>query len=267
MCPRTPAIVVMLTLAATLTIPSAGLAGESADAEAAGRADSEKRMLALNEAGFAAFAEGDFVEAAQKFEEAHTHVADPILRKNAAIAWFKAGRCAEASEAATFFLLADEMTVKDRIEARSVLGHCRLEEAEEAIEAGEFDRAREIVERIALLQTDERVEDRLAATRMKLVETGEASPASQPQVNNTGWMLVGTGAAILAGTAGYHIASDAGDDTASWLVPTLYAVGGVTSGTGVYLVVSEGGDSQETAKPAAQKAPAPAVQVGMSLRF
>lgn len=263
-----------MALAAALACAGLQLPGEAfADPPAGSNPNendgenAEQRMLELNEAGFAAFAEGEFIEAAQKFEEAHAYVPDPILRKNAAIAWFKAERCEEASEAAVFFLLADEMTVKDRVEARSVLGHCRLEEAEEAVEAGEVDRARGIVERVTLLQTDERVDERLAAVRMQL--GGHAlddAEGGYSRRETAGWALVATGAAIVAGNIGYHIASDdsQGSDTADWLVPTLYGAGALTSGTGVWLLVS---DEQETAKPAAQKAPAPAVQVGMTFKF
>lgn len=267
--------------------PALAAAEEPAEAQS----KAEQRMLALNEEGFAAFAEGEFAEAASKFEEAHTYVADPILRKNAAIAWFKAGRCEKASEAATFFLLADEMSVQDRIEARSVLGHCRLQEAERAIEAGEPGRAQAIVERVALLQTDERVEQRLAALRMQL-DAGPGAKLSAASDNTAGWTLIASGAAVLAGTIGYHILSSSNEeqladlrgsgrsparrqalqdsvDTAGWLLPTLYAVGGISTGTGAWLVLSDdAGQPQETAKPAAQRrAPAPAVQVGMSLRL
>ncbi|QDG52826.1 hypothetical protein FIV42_19370 [Persicimonas caeni] len=249
-------------------------AGAPADAPDEARA--EQRMLELNEAGFSAFAEGEFVEAARKFEEAHEFVPDPNLRKNAAIAWFKAERCEEASEAAVFFLLADEMTVKDRIEARSVLGHCRLDEAEAAIAAGDVERARLIVERVALLETDERVEERLSSVRVQLgPPMGQGEGVARVDESNTaGWALLATGAAIVAGTAGYHILSARqGDaDTASWLVPSLYGAGAVTASTGVWLIVSDqtaspNAGSQEAAKPAAQKAPAPSVQVGMTFKF
>ena len=280
------AILMMSVLVLGHLVPNVAAAQQAAKEPSS----AEERMLTLNEEGFSAFAEGEFAEAARKFEKAHTFVADPILRKNAAIAWFKAGRCEEASQAAIFFLLADEMTVKDRVEARSVLGHCRLEEAEQAIEAGKKERAQAIVERVDLLQTDERVEQRLSSLRMRLgVGRSDVSQAASPNI--AGWTLVATGAAVLAGTVGYHILSAndedqlqaLGDsaqnsrrrqqledsvDTARWLVPTLYAAGGLSTGAGVWLVISNGpGQPQETAKPAAHKAPAPAVQVGLSFEF
>lgn len=257
-------------LCGSLPWPSLGIAGEAVDA--ADEKSAEQKMLELNEAGFSAFAEGEFSEAARKFEEAHAYVADPILRKNAAIAWFKANRCEKASEAAVFFLLADEMTVKDRVEARSVLGHCRLEEAEVAIESGEPNRARAIVERVAFLHTDDRVDRRLTALRMQLGDSlvSEASVENFEPREVAGWSLVATGAAIIAGNIGYHVVSDRSDDTSDWLVPALYGVGGVTSVAGVWMLASPSSadtPAQEAAKPAAQKAPAPSVQVGMTFKF
>ncbi len=275
------------TPVAAKTQPSKSDAGPAKSANKP-TSQAEKKMLELNEAGFNAFAAGDFVEAAKKFEKAHDYVPDPILRKNAAIAWFKADRCKEASRAAVFFLLADEMNTKDRIEARSVLGHCRLEKAERDIAAGKLDQAAAIIKRVAYLETDKRVHARLKAARMNLVHARAETGAPPSRSANVGWVLVGTGAAILAGNIAYHLIShhDQSEldslradhanptrqlqlqdnlDTAGWLVPTLYGVGAVTTGTGLWLVVS--GSGQETQKPVALRAPAPSVQVGWTTTF
>ncbi|MFW5968340.1 MAG: hypothetical protein ACOCV2_12520, partial [Persicimonas sp.] len=203
--------------------------------------DDHRRMLRLNDEGFEAFEEGDFVEAAEKFEKAHEYVPDPNLRKNAAIAWFHAGNCREATRAASFFLVADEMTVADRIEARSVLGHCRLDDTEEALERGRYRRAQRLVDYVDALETDERVEERLAGVRMAVAEESAGRPGLARA--DTGWVLVGLGAAIVAGNALYHATSARQRDrlaqfededshpirraqlaenldTADWLVPT-----------------------------------------------
>lgn len=254
--------------------------------------DAESKMLALNEAGFAAFAEGDFVEAATKFEEGYAWVPDPILQKNAAIAWFKADRCQKASQAAMSFLLADEMSAKDRTEARSVLGHCRLAQAERALDEDHVGRAEAILTEVAHLQTDERVDERLAALRMRLVDARVGTSAASKR-ERTGWILAGVGAAVLVGNVGYHLATShqrdqlddmraSGEfparqrqlqdqvDTADWLVPTLYGVGALTTGSGLWLALSAepaAGASVKRQEPAALRAPAPAIQVGWSTKF
>jgi tetratricopeptide (TPR) repeat protein len=265
----------LTSLVVTTAMTSVAHAQETEpSAEAASGA--EARMIAENEAGFSAFAEGDFAEAARKFEQAHSYVPDPILRKNAAIAWFKADHCPEASEAAVFFLLADEMSARDRVEARSVLGHCRLEQAETALERGDVQRAQAIVERVAFLETDERVEARLVAVRMQLSETGAGSREQISGTETAGWALVAGGAAILAGNVGYHLVSDS--STSEWLVPTLYGVGGVAVGSGLWVALSAdpvrpgSGQSrtariQETQKPAALRAPASGMHLNLALKF
>jgi tetratricopeptide (TPR) repeat protein len=275
---------VAVSLVLVILSPTNGLAQEAEPIDEPSRetasestgSSAERRMIALNEAGFSAFAEGKFVEAAQKFEEAHTYLPDPILRKNAAIAWFKAGRCVEASEAAVFFLLADEMTARDRVEARSVLGHCRLEQAEAALEEGDVERAVAIIERVAFLETDERVDERLAAVRMQVVEAGAGEPDAFSSTETAGWVMVASGAAILAGNVGYLVVSEScqdASDKADWLVPTLYGVGGVTVGSGLWIALSADSpqrdvqDQQETQKPAALRAPASGMHLNLSVKF
>ncbi|MFW6058385.1 MAG: hypothetical protein ACOC9W_05975 [Persicimonas sp.] len=255
--------------------------------------DPEERMLELNEEGFSAFAEGDFEAAARKFEQAHGFVPDPNLRKNAAIAWFKADDCERASRQAVFFLLADEMTIKDRVEARSVLGHCRLEVAEEALEQGDEDRAAEIADYVAALETDERVNERRQTIDRRLGRAETRPPPTRAHIARTEWAVVGAGVAILAGSALYHVLSARQEDTldalertgshaarqrqlqdnvdtAGWLVPSLYGVGAITTGTGLWLALSA--DTPETKQPAAspragRQAPAASVQIGWTVEF
>ncbi|AWV89681.1 hypothetical protein [Bradymonas sediminis] len=230
-------------------------------------ADSNARMLELNEQGFAAFGEEDYLRAARKFEAAHDYVADPILRKNAAIAWFKAERCVEASEAAVFFLLAEGTLRQDRDEARSVWGHCQLDQADRAFAAGDVDRAEAIIARVDAVRTDARVKQRLAGARMRLIEMRVNGAEGDLDRVSLGWGLVSVGAAVLIGTGAYHLSADGLDGAAKWAVPTLYGAGTLSTLGGLSLVYLGNNASQESEKPAALRAPAPAFEIGLSMRF
>lgn len=240
----------------------------SARAQSDTNATANAKMLQLNEQGFSKFGQGDFIKAAQSFEAAHDEVPDPILRKNAAIAWFKAGKCAEASEAAVFFLLAEGTQRQDRDEARSVWAHCELDRATKALDNGDIARAEQLVARVKVLNTDERVDNRVGAAQMRLVQARVAAAGDDGLDRvSVGWGMVGVGAAILAGTAAYQIVGDDSGDDATWVLPTLYGVGALSSLGGFALVYSGQGQSSKGTKPAALRAPAPAVEIGWVMRF
>jgi|GEM_PF-6804390 len=229
--------------------------------------DANTRMLTLNEQGFSAFGQQDYLGAAEKFEAAHDEVPDPILRKNAAIAWFKAQRCTEASEAAVFFLLAEGTQRKDRDEARSVWAHCQLDAANEALDDGEIERAEDLVARVDVVDTDARVTERVTAARMRLVEARVNAAGGGLDRVSVGWGMIGVGAAILVGTAAYQIAGDGLNGAETWVVPTLYGVGGLSTLGGFALVYSGGSTPENDPEPAALRAPAPVIEIGWSLRF
>lgn len=229
--------------------------------------DAHARMLMLNEQGFSAFGEQDYLGAAQKFEAAHDEVPDPILRKNAAIAWFKAQRCAEASEAAIFFLLAEGTLRQDRDEARSVWAHCQLDLANKALDDGEIERAEALIARVYVIDTDARVTERVTAARMRLVDARVNAAEGGLSRASVGWTLVGVGAAVLVGTAAYHYTADGLDGAQTWVVPTLYSAGALSAAGGLALVFGGGGSSEDDPEPAALRAPAPGVEIGWSLRF
>lgn len=203
-----------------------GAAGESSDS-------ATRRMMLLNEQGFEAFERGDYADAAHKFEAAHRLVPDPILRKNAAIAWFKADRCREAREAAIFFLVAEGTVRQDRLEARSVLTHCRLNDAAAALEVGDTTRASQIVAWAEVLQTDEQVQLRLDEMRQELAGGRYASESATPLL---GWTLIGMGAAVLASSAALHLSLPDGQQ--DWPSALSYGVGALSAGSGLWLVVS-----------------------------
>lgn len=232
------------------------------------KSDAGARMIKLNEEGFSAFSEEDFAKAAQRFEAAHDEVPDPILRKNAAIAWFKAERCVEASEAAVFFLLAEGTQRQDRDEARSVWAHCQLDEAAEALDDGDIKRAESLIARVHILETDKRVNDRVSAARMRLVEARVNAAEGELDRVTVGWGLVGVGAAVLVGTAAYQLVGDSQEGgAAEWVIPTLYGAGALSTLGGLGLVYSGSKQSSQRKEPAALRAPAPAFEMGWSLRF
>lgn len=237
---------------------------EQAGASVEAPEDATRRMLLLNEQGFEAFEIEDYLEAARSFEAAHLLVADPILRKNAAIAWFKAERCSEAREAAVFFLLAEGTARQDRLEARSVLAHCRLNDAAAALELGDTARAAQIVTWAEALQTDEQVQQRLGELREVLAQTRSMPATATPVL---GWTLIGMGAAVLASSAALHLSQPEGANT-SWPKAVFYGVGALSAGGGLWLVVS----SRDAARAAdhtalGSLAPATSLKVGWTLQF
>lgn len=230
-----------------------------------------ERMLKLNEEGFSAFEDEDFVRAAKKFEQAHALVPDSILRKNAAIAWFKAEKCPEASGAAIFFLLAEDTQRQDRLEARSVLAHCYLDEAERALSAGDGARAETIVAWAEVLEVDSKVGERVSAIKMRAADIQGGDAGASAARARAGWVLVGTGVALIASAAAYHIVSD---DPApggqGWALPVLYGAGALSAGGGAWLVYSansRGGAHIKDAERAGLGAPGVELSLNWAFRF
>lgn len=246
--------------------------------------DDSERMIELNEEGFKAFSEERFEDAARAFEEAYEASPDPVLRKNEAIAWFKAGRCTDALTAANAFLLAENTQVQDKKEVRSVVANCKVGLAREALKAGSYDLAETMLAEAESLEPDDYARDQIGIVR---VEIATARSASQEEaevvvedqdegmdpgtVQTIGWVLSGTGIAITVTAIAYHImalldqselediSNDGGDrkrfnelqdsiGTARWAVPTLYVVGLVTGGAGAtILLLNHRGESSPAA--------------------
>lgn len=255
-------------------------------------AEDRERMLELNEEGFKAFSEERFEDAARAFEAAYEASPDAVLRKNEAIAWFKAGRCTEALTAANAFLLAENTPVEDKKEARSVVANCKVELARDALEAGSFSLAETLLAEAESLEPDDYARDQIGMVRVEIAKARNAADEdevvvdeedegmSPETVTTIGWILASTGAVLTVTAFIYHMVtlanqselediSNGGGDrkrfndlqdsisTARWAVPTLYVLGLATGGAGATMIVLSRPD--ETAPPAAD--------LGMELPF
>ena len=232
----------------------------------------------LNDEGITAFEAGNYELAAKKFFEAWNIDSDPTLRKNEAIAWFKADKCKEASEASASYLDSGAADKETRSEMKSILANCRVTYAREAANARDFNlaenflvEAEEFAEtavpreniklaRLEIAQIRDEYNQEIRR-RAKVEPTTTESAASWPAV------VAGTGAVILTSAIVYHIIAatyyaseydnaanqgtdrarydDLADslDTARWLVPTLYAIGATTTGIGVWFLYNEPADT------------------------
>ena len=238
-------------------------------------------MNRLNEEGFIEFRAGRYLEAAQRFRKAHEAVADPYLRKNEAVAWFKAGRCDEANTAANAFLIASDTSEDDRREARSIIANCRVEMAREAFSTRNWALAETLLDEAESLEPDQYALDQIAIARVELAELRKRPPGAQPggagAARTAGWIMVGTGAAVLVGTMIYWLTTiddrkDSNElpmddpnyesarsraNTSRWLVPVGLVAGAALGGLGVYFVVSGGSAGKS----------APTVTANLHFRF
>ncbi len=241
----------------------------------------------LNEEGIAAFQEGRFEEAAQKFRAAWEIEPEPPLRKNEAIAWFKAGRCEEALEAAASYVSYGEDDPEAREDAESVIGNCKVELARSAITLGDFALAQKMLDETEGLRLDDFAREQVNLARLELARARDEAPpreddavaasAPPPEPLNTremlGWVFTGTGGVFIASALIYHIVmltsvapehEDLGAsgsdrarfdelssklDTARWLVPTLYALGASSAGAGIYLLLDSSAAETSVAGP------------------
>jgi tetratricopeptide (TPR) repeat protein len=180
----------------------------------------------LNEEGIAAFEAGRFEEAAQKFQDAWKLDPDPTLRKNEAIAWYKANRCNEASAAGTSYLDSSAVDKETRIEIHAVLANCRVSYAREAMGAKDFVLAEKFIDEAEVLALSDPPKETIRVAREDLAKAREAeaqalAEAQQkaaleaaaktppPEVESSSpvlpWAITGAGAAILASAAVYHV--------------------------------------------------------------
>jgi tetratricopeptide (TPR) repeat protein len=225
-------------------------------------------MNRLNDEGFREFQAGRFANAAQKFRQAYDAFPDPNLRKNEAIAWFKAGRCNEALPAANAFLISEGTSEPDRLEARSVVANCKVEMAQNAIAAESWSLAEQLLDDAESLEPDDYARDQIALTRVDLAKARKQEARTPSPL---GWILVGSGAAVVGGALVYWLVTipdrresetiatndpdfdrvQARANTSRWLVPVALAAGGATTAVGIYLVLSPGGTGDDDAAPTA----------------
>lgn len=130
---------------------------------------------ALNEEGLEAFSAGDFVAAAEKFAEAYASEPDPVFRKSEAVAWFKAERCDPAIKAANAFLLEWDEGGDAVGQAESVIANCKVELAEDAMEAASFELADRLLFEAEEHAQDQYTRDRISTTRVELASARRAA--------------------------------------------------------------------------------------------
>lgn len=256
------------------------LAAPPALAQTAGAANADRGM-ALNEAGMEAFESGDFVQAAQNFAQAYELAKEPSLRKNETIAWFKAGRCEDAVASGNKYLLGEGADDEDRSQVNAVLANCKVEFAEDAVDAGSLDVAEKLLAEAELLEPDQHVRDRIALLQIGIakqrrpddadadaVAARESSPESTVPLWK--WGMIGGGAAVVLAAGVYHAVAlgwqgrfldmtetgGAPDEfeslrtrvhTARVMVPILYGVGIATAGTGAVLLFAVESNPETTA--------------------
>lgn len=182
-------------------------------------------IVKLNQEGIEAFTEGRFADAAQKFNEAYSITPEAPLKKNEAVAWFKAERCSEALAAAKEYLALGVENELSTREAQTVVVQCYVKRAETELAAGNRDAAKSALtdarasnpteedgQAIAKLESD--IATQVAAeneTRRAEMEAAEAEEARRAQVekrksmSRVGLGVAGGGAAIVLGTLIYHI--------------------------------------------------------------
>ena len=263
-------------------------------------ADDREKMLELNEAGFEAFSEERYVDAAEAFEAAYEASPDAVLRKNEAIAWFKAGRCDEALTAANAFLLVEGTPVEDKKEARSVVANCKVELARQALDAGSFSLAETLLAEAESLEPDDYARDQIGMVRVEIAKaksaaededevlTQEDEGMSDETFRTIGWILAGSGAFLTVTAFAYHMVTlsnqseledlsrEGGDrkrfndlqdsiGTARWAVPTLYVLGLGSGGAGAtMLLISSPAKRGEAARELGMELP---LAIGPALRI
>ncbi len=184
--------------------------------------DDTERAFQLNEQGFAAFEEGRYPDAAKLFAEAFTITGDPALRKNEALAWFRAGDCDQAVAAGNKFLRIDGVTATDHADMHAVIANCKVDFSRRAIDAGDLDLAESMLTEAEALNADAVSRDRIAAARVDLAaarrEAEVVKPPPEPEIRTVyvpepterkipvlGISLMGGGGALVAGTIVYHV--------------------------------------------------------------
>ena len=189
---------------------------------AAAQDPADQRGVELNNRGVEAFGAGRFAEAASYFGQAYDIVGDPAIRKNEAIAWFKAEDCEQAVGAANKFLLLDGTLGGDRAEITTIVANCKVEFANSAIEAGDTNLAEELLIEAEALNPDAHVRDQIKLVRVEIARknreaktlaaqaktadtsTEVSEPLPEPRSQVLEWTLIGSGGAIALAGFVYH---------------------------------------------------------------
>ena len=232
-----------------------------------GQETPKQRMHVLNEQGFELFSKGEFERAARSFSRAYDLYPDINLRKNESLAWFKHGDCERARIAGRLFLDAPNISKQDKRDAQTVVVRCTLTLAQQAADAREIYKAQLYLDEADGMSmstedqvTYKKISDEVAIQRAASEKAQAPTAPSSASGSPLAWGLVGAGGVLLTSAVIYHvfvssdgeelidISQNGGDkarydtlasrlDTASVLLPTLYATGVLSLGAGGALLV------------------------------
>ncbi len=185
----------------------------------AAQEDQEEAVRLAGEAG-AAFQNGEFEIAAEKYAAAYENYPDVSLKLNEMAAWYKAQRCVPALDAAAQAAESTELGERDEADLHRVNSECGYAAAEKMFDDGDLDSAEE---RLALIQTGDvdlaqkigilrgKIEER----RRLLAEQETTVPAPPPPEAPArplmpGVAIAGAGAGVAVLLLGKGVLYDAG---------------------------------------------------------
>lgn len=239
-----------------------------------------EEMVDLSNEAANAVADGHYEIGAVKFRQAYDIYPDPILLNNEMIAWYRADDCRNALPPARAFLETEGLQPEDREDVEAVQLQCHLTLAEEAIQEQNAVLASYHLDSLIPLDLDDEEEHEYLALRQRIddelepVPDDEVAPvaatAPGPAVTRT-WLPISGGiAATGIGLALHAVAlsrqselqalADSNDpadaqrlnhlqqqwgssqSTARWAVPSLYAIGGLAIGSGVFFLLRDDTD-------------------------
>ncbi len=225
--------------------------------------EARQQMLELSNEAAAAVERGDHRIGAAQFRLAYEIYPDPILLNNELVAWYRSGDCPAALNAAEAVLSTDELDDDDKVNARAVDISCHLQMAQKAIDDDQGALARDFLHHLSdrdLDEDDRQTYDELVAASDDLDPAGPDPHSSSARA---AWLQIVGGVAITGVGLGMHsvaldrqsqledLSNTAGqqqlfetrrDDWASsqsrarWMVPTLYGVGALAIGSGIYFL-------------------------------
>ncbi len=237
--------------------------------------DAYEEMLDLSNAAADAVGEGQFELGAITFRQAYDAYPDPILLNNETIAWYRADDCRSALPPAQRFLESEGLEPDDRGDVESVMVQCHLRLAKESLDDENTMLASHHLESLAGLDMDaehEQTYRELRDTVEQLASSSEpedsalhVESAADTPSNSLTWAQISGGIAVTGiGLALHSVAlsrqselqslAEAGDaqrlrdrqdewgssqSTARWAVPTMYTIGGLAIGSGIFLLMTD----------------------------
>lgn len=231
------------------------------------------RMLELSDLATEAVNGEQFERGAVKFREAYDTYPDPILLNNEMIAWFQAGDCSNALRASHRYLDTDDVEPEDLPTLDAIQKNCHLQLAQDAAKEENPYLTTYHLEQLSRFDLDDDDQDTYDDLRDDLAEirpfdTDDDEPetfAHTSYSNTLHWAQISGGVAIAGIGAALHVVAldrqsqlrslaDSDDPhdatrfqqkqqdwgsyqrTTRWAVPTLYAVGALSIGSGIYFM-------------------------------